>query len=214
MVPALGVDPPGAAPPTRPPGLREVHVSASLLDDFLRIAAANTGRGIETCGILAGVLSGGGARGASSGDVDGGSVFTITTLIIPKQRGTADTVAAEAEEEIFEAQDARGLFPLGWVHTHPAQACFLSSVDVHTQCGYQTMLDEAIAAVMAPRDAAGRRCGLFRLSTPEGLALVRACPHRGFHAHPRPASKAGTIYELCGHVYLNPRVAHEVVDLR
>lgn len=158
----------------------------------------------------------GGAAAASpsSSGVDGGSVFTITTLIIPKQRGTADTVAAEAEEEIFAAQDERGLFPLGWVHTHPAQACFLSSVDVHTQCGYQTMLDEAIAAVMAPRDVTGRRCGLFRLSTPEGLALVRDCPLRGFHAHPRPKSRAGTIYELCGHVYLNPRVGHEVVDLR
>jgi len=29
------------------------------------------------------------------------------------------------------------------------------SIDVHTHCGYQTMLDEAIAIVMAPTD----RCG-------------------------------------------------------
>jgi len=212
MVPALGVDPPGAAPASPLPGLREVHVSAALLDDFLRIAAANTARGVETCGILAGVLSN--ANGTPTSGIDGGSVFTITTLIIPKQKGTSDTVQAEAEEEIFAAQDERSLFPLGWVHTHPAQACFLSSVDVHTQCGYQMMLDEAIAAVMAPRDVTGRRCGLFRLSTPEGLALVRDCPARGFHAHPRPPGRAGTIYELCGHVYLNPRVGHQVVDLR
>lgn len=44
------------------------------------------------------------------------------------------------------------LYPLGWIHTHPTQTCFLSSIDVHTQCGYQTMLDEAVAIVMAPTD--------------------------------------------------------------
>ena len=53
------------------------------------------------------------------------------------QEGTSDTVAALGEEEIFEAQDSRGLFPLGWIHTHPSQTCFLSSIDIHTQCGYQ-----------------------------------------------------------------------------
>lgn len=41
------------------------------------------------------------------------------------------------EEEIFDVQDKRSLYPLGWIHTHPTQSCFLSSVDVHTQCGYQ-----------------------------------------------------------------------------
>lgn len=46
-------------------------------------------------------------------------------------------VQALNEEEIFEAQDSRSLYPLGWIHTHPTQTCFLSSVDVHTQCGYQ-----------------------------------------------------------------------------
>ena len=43
------------------------------------------------------------------------------------------------EEEIFDVQDKRSLYPLGWIHTHPTQTCFLSSVDVHTQCGYQVL---------------------------------------------------------------------------
>lgn len=43
-------------------------------------AVSNTRRGIETCGILAGELSADDA------------VFTITTLIVPKQEGTTDTV--------------------------------------------------------------------------------------------------------------------------
>jgi STAM-binding protein len=81
-------------------------------------------------------------------------------------------------------------------------------VDIHTQCGYQTMLDEAVAIVMAPSDAR-RQCGIFRLTTPEGLTHVQRCALRGFHAGCGSAQ-----YELCGHVYLNPRATHEVIDLR
>lgn len=156
--------------------------------------------GIESCGILAGTLS--------AGD----SIFRVTTLIIPKQEGTSDTVAALNEEEIYDAQASRELYPLGWIHTHPTQTCFLSSVDVHTQCGYQTMLDEAVAVVMAPGDARNK-CGIFRLTTPGGLQLVQKCPQRGFHPHP-PTATGQEVYELCGHVFLNPRTKHEVLDLR
>uniref|UniRef100_A0A7S0R6C5 MPN domain-containing protein n=1 Tax=Chlamydomonas leiostraca TaxID=1034604 RepID=A0A7S0R6C5_9CHLO len=181
-------------------GLRDVHVSVALMEEFLAYARANTSRGIESCGILAGRLS--------AND----SIFTITTLIIPKQTGTTDTVAALNEEEIFEVQFSQELYPLGWIHTHPTQTCFLSSVDVHTHCGYQTMLDEAVAIVMAPTDRS-RKCGIFRLSTPGGLQLVQRCGLRGFHAHP-DTSTGQDLYELCGHVYLNPRAKHSVIDLR
>ena len=180
--------------------MRDVHISCALMDEFLRYAIANTRRGIETCGILAGSLSADDAA------------FSISALIIPKQEGTSDTVQALAEEEIFEAQDSRSLYPLGWVHTHPTQSCFLSSVDVHTQCGYQTMLDEAIAIVMAPTDMK-TPVGIFRLTTPGGLKLIQNCPQRGFHAHP-PTTTGQPIYDLCNHVYLNPRIGFEVIDLR
>ena len=200
------------APPRARKGLRDVHIPAALLDDFLRAASAATSRNVEFCGILAGRLVGAGGDDGPSSSSHASRTFSICTLIIPKQEGTSDTVAALAEEEIFAAQDARGLFPLGWVHTHPSQSCFLSSVDVHTQSGYQTMLDEAVAVVCAPRDV-GRRCGIFRLSTPGGLRLVQRCERRGFHPHPSTAT-GQPLYELCGHVYLNPRVGHEVLDLR
>ncbi|GLI60591.1 hypothetical protein VaNZ11_002751 [Volvox africanus] len=133
--------------------LRDVHVSVALMEEFLHYARTNTSRGIGSCGILAGRL------------LAGDSTFAITTLIIPKQQGTSDTVQALNEEEIFEAQFSRELYPLGWIHTHPTQTCFLSSVDVHTQCGYQMMLEEAVAIVMAPTDQS-KKCGIFRLSTP------------------------------------------------
>eukprot|EP00884_Botryococcus_braunii_P019618 jgi/Botrbrau1/633/Bobra.0161s0024.2 len=202
VVPALGVDQPGG-PSKQKQGIREVHISFKLMDDFLRYAVSNTRRGIESCGILAGTLS---------TETDGSTLFRIDTLIIPKQEGTSDTVQALSEEEIFEVQDSRSLYPLGWIHTHPTQTCFLSSIDVHTQCGYQTMLDEAIAIVMAPRDTKSK-CGLFRLSTPGGLSLVQKCTQRGFHAH-APTSTGQPLYELCGHVFVNPRVDHQVLDLR
>ena len=76
----------------------------------------------------------------------------------------------------------------------------------------QTMLEEAVAIVMAPRDS-NKRCGIFRLTTPGGLQLVQKCPQRGFHTH-APTATGQSVYELCGHVYLNPRVQHDVVDLR
>ena len=76
----------------------------------------------------------------------------------------------------------------------------------------QTMLEEAVAIVMAPRDSR-KRCGLFRLSAPGGLQLVQKCPERGFHTH-AATKTCQPLYELCGHVYLNPRVQHDVVDLR
>ena len=48
------------------------------------------------------------------------------------------------EEELFAYchGDGRELIVLGWIHTHPRQGCFLSSVDVHTHCSYQLMLPE------------------------------------------------------------------------
>lgn len=203
---------PGPAPPEIPVSstgpkelakraqLRDVHVSVALIEEFLRFAAANTARGIETCGILAAQLS--------AND----SVFTISTLIIPKQKGTTDTVEMMSEEDVLMVHLDRELYPLGWIHTHPTQTCFLSSVDVHTQCSYQTMLDEAVAIVMAPADRS-KKCGIFRLTTPGGLSLVQKCERRGFHMHPE-TSTGQEMYELCGHVFLNDRVKHEVVDLR
>jgi hypothetical protein len=47
--------------------------------------------------------------------------------------GTSDTVEMLGEEEVWEVESSRELIPMGWIHTHPTQTCFLSSVDIHTQ---------------------------------------------------------------------------------
>ena len=69
------------------------------------------------------------------------------------------------EDQLFDFQMKHDLITLGWIHTHPTQSCFLSSVDLHTQLGYQLMLPEAVAIVMAPTDRR-RDHGCFSLTEP------------------------------------------------
>ncbi|KAG0470540.1 hypothetical protein HPP92_017240 [Vanilla planifolia] len=116
------------------------------------------------------------------------------------------------EEEIFNIQDERSLFPLGWIHTHPTQTCFMSSIDLHTHYSYQIMLPEAIAIVMAPTDT-DRKHGIFHLSDPSGVTVIRNCQERGFHPHEEP-SDGSPIYEHCSHVFMNTNIKFDVVDLR
>ncbi|XP_020251867.1 AMSH-like ubiquitin thioesterase 1 isoform X2 [Asparagus officinalis] len=176
----------------------QVHISAVLMDSFMRVAKSNTDRNLETCGVLAGSLK--------------NRNFFVTALIIPKQESTSDSCSTTNEEEIFEFQDKQSLFTLGWIHTHPTQSCFMSSIDVHTHYSYQIMLPEAIAIVMAPRDGS-RTHGIFRLTAPGGMSVIRQCQQRGFHPHPEPLD-GGPIYDRCSDVYMNPKLKFDVVDLR
>ncbi|XP_058091498.1 AMSH-like ubiquitin thioesterase 1 isoform X4 [Magnolia sinica] len=176
----------------------QVHISTKMMDSFMRMAKSNTDRNLETCGVLAGSLK--------------NRKFFVTALIIPKQESTSDSCQTTNEEEIFEVQDKQSLFPLGWIHTHPSQSCFMSSIDVHTHYSYQIMLPEAIAIVMAPTDSS-RKHGIFRLTTPGGMSVIRQCPQRGFHHHDEPAG-GGPIYDSCSDVYMNPSLKFDVMDLR
>ncbi|KAF7144745.1 hypothetical protein RHSIM_Rhsim04G0232600 [Rhododendron simsii] len=196
---------------------QHLHIPVKMMEDFLRLARENTAKNLETCGVLAGSLK--------------NRMFHISTLIIPKQESTSDSVrkllssAAITvellmplpcqtlnEEEIFEIQDTRSLFQLGWIHTHPSQTCFMSSVDLHTHYSYQVMLPEAIAIVMAPTDTSSPH-GIFHLSDPSGVSVIRNCQQRGFHPH-EEAEDGSPIYEHCSHVYMNERMKFDVVDLR
>ncbi|KAF8401362.1 hypothetical protein HHK36_012298 [Tetracentron sinense] len=177
---------------------QHLHIPVKMMEDFLRLARTNTAKNLETCGVLAGSLK--------------NRVFHITTLIVPKQESTSDSCQTMNEEEIFDVQDNLSLFPLGWIHTHPSQTCFMSSVDLHTHYSYQIMLPEAIAIVMAPTDASSPH-GIFHLSDPGGVSLIRNCQQRGFHPHEEPLD-GSPIYEHCSHVYMNPNLKFDVVDLR
>ncbi|KAG0089572.1 hypothetical protein BGZ92_004554 [Podila epicladia] len=178
-------------------GLRTMTVPLRLLDRFLNIVRPNTIKKLETCGILAGVLS--------------RNKLTVTTLIIPKQTATSDTCSTTNEDELFEFQMERDLMTLGWIHTHPTQTCFMSSVDLHTHCSYQLMLPEAIAIVCAPSHE--KDYGVFRLTDPPGLQVITNCRQKPlFHQHPGE----NDIYtDACdqGHVELVD-LDLDIVDLR
>uniref|UniRef100_A0A493T1B3 STAM binding protein n=2 Tax=Anas TaxID=8835 RepID=A0A493T1B3_ANAPP len=171
--------------------LRQVIVPRELCQKFLQLADANTVRGVETCGILCGKLM--------------RNEFTITHVIVPKQYGGPDYCNTENEEELFLIQDQHGLVTLGWIHTHPTQTAFLSSVDLHTHCSYQMMLPESIAIVCSPKY---QETGFFKL-TEHGLEEISSCRQKGFHPH----SKDPPLFTTCNHVSV---VERDVVlmDLR
>uniref|UniRef100_A0A1A8FDI4 STAM binding protein n=4 Tax=Nothobranchius korthausae TaxID=1143690 RepID=A0A1A8FDI4_9TELE len=171
--------------------LRQLAVPAELCRSFLRLAEANTSRAIETCGILCGKLT----RNA----------FTVTHVIVPKQCGGPDYCDTENEEELFLVQDQYDLITLGWIHTHPTQTAFLSSVDLHTHCSYQIMLPEAVAIVCSPKF---NEIGYFRL-TDRGVDEISTCRQKGFHPH----SKEPPLFTHAGHVTITDDSV-SVMDLR
>ncbi|VFV27245.1 Hypothetical predicted protein [Lynx pardinus] len=172
-------------------GLRCVVLSRDLCHKFLLLAESNTVRGVETCGILCGKLT--------------HNEFTITHVIVPKQSAGPDYCDVENVEELFSVQDQHGLLTLGWIHTHPTQTAFLSSVDLHTHCSYQLMLPEAIAIVCSPKH---RDTGIFRL-TNAGMLEVSACKKKGFHPH----TKDPRLFSICKHVLVKD-IKITMLDLR
>lgn len=174
-------------------GLRAVIVPQSVMKQFLHLAQPNTDRSVETCGILAGKLS--------------YSKFTVTHLLIPQQTGTADSCTTGSEEDLFSYQDKYDLITLGWIHTHPTQTAFMSSVDLHTHCSYQLMMPEAIAIVCSPKY---QETGMFSLTPDFGLDYIANCREKGFHPHP----KEPTLYEECTHVQLDENAQIILADLR
>ena len=99
--------------------------------------------------------------------------------MIPPQRGTHNTVEMLSDEVVANHLIDSGLNVVGWIHTHPSQTAFLSSVDVHTQYNYQAILNEAVAVVCAPTYGVNK---WFRL-TEAGMRIVGGCPMDGFHEH-------------------------------
>ncbi|XP_061857619.1 AMSH-like protease [Colius striatus] len=171
--------------------LRGVILPRNLCHKFLLLAETNTVRGIETCGILCGKLT--------------HNEFTITHVIVPKQSSGPDYCDMENVEELFGIQDQYDLLTLGWIHTHPTQTAFLSSVDLHTHCSYQLMLPEAIAIVCSPKH---NDTGIFRL-TNAGMLEVSACKKKGFHPH----TKDPRLFNSCTHV-VGKDLKLIVLDLR
>lgn len=187
--------------------MRTVFLPHELETTFINIANSNTVKNLETCGILCGKLN----RNA----------FFVTHLIIPDQDSTSNTCSTKNEELMFEYIDNEDpdLFILGWIHTHPTQSCFLSSIDLHTQNSYQIMLNEAIAIVCSPSDKFQKQFGIFRLTDPPGVPIITNCNKSGFHPH-----EEKNLYVECnrlsnkdfqsGHVVVKNKLPFKLKDLR
>ncbi|XP_018109746.1 STAM binding protein S homeolog isoform X2 [Xenopus laevis] len=172
-------------------GLRHVKIPRDVCFKFLHLSENNTQRGVETCGILCGKLL--------------QNEFTITHVIVPKQSGGPDYCNTESEEDLFLIQDQQGLITLGWIHTHPTQTAFLSSVDLHTHCSYQMMLPESIAIVCSPKF---QETGFFKL-TDYGMKEIGECRQKGFHPH----CKDPPLFSSSSHVSVTEQDV-TVMDLR
>ena len=188
-VPAVPTAPkPGLA------GLRPVRLPPAMISEFLGRAEANSARDVETCGWIAGSLVAG--------------KYVATALVLAKQEGTANSCTTLDEVEVLEFLSKEELVILGWIHTHPSQTAFLSSVDLHMQCSYQSMLPEAIAVVCSIKYADTQ---IFRLTTPRGLQTISACTQSGFHPHDEPREE---LFEVCSHVLPDPSVQWVCRDFR
>jgi STAM-binding protein len=115
----------------------------------------------------------------------------------------------DEEELVMQFTEERALITLGWIHTHPSQSCFMSSVDLHTHSGFQRMLPESFAVVCAPKSTPN--FGIFRLTDPPGLQTILNC-HAKEAFHPHPDIPIYTDADK-GHVQMKD-IPLEIVDLR
>lgn len=175
--------------------LRSVRLPRDCLPKFVSIARVNTAHNRETCGLLLGK--------------DKGGKYVVTTLLIPKQHSTSDTCTMDEEELVLQFTEERHLITLGWIHTHPTQSCFMSSVDLHTHSGFQRMLPESFAVVCAPSSTPS--FGIFRLTDPDGLKAILSCTAKeAFHPHAEIP-----IYTDCDNSHVQMKdMSIEIVDLR
>ncbi|KAK2958745.1 putative STAM-binding protein [Blattamonas nauphoetae] len=184
--------------------VRHVFLSSALFQMFIQAAHYNNSINIETCGILCGRMvdvpiqflarfSKGMVNTPNTPTV---SVLLITQIVMPPQHGTSDTVVAEKEEVLEEhITSSNELIMIGWIHTHPTQKAFLSSIDLHTHLPYQMMMPESIAIVVAIREAS---VAVFTLSS-VGEAVLRKCPLSGFHRHEGEQLPSRPFYGIATH---------------
>ena len=171
---------------------KAVQIPKELGEVFLQFSRDNILNNTETCGVL--------------GGKDAGTEFVVTRLIIPKQQGTSDSCTALDKQSIHDVFEKHNCIVLGWIHTHPSQTAFLSSVDLHNHFGYQCQLQEAVTIVCSIKYN-NKIC--FHL-TRHGMNVIKDCKQSGFHQH---SNTITSLYEQCSHVEFRD-IDFDVEDLR
>ncbi|KAI0259026.1 hypothetical protein BC834DRAFT_834252 [Gloeopeniophorella convolvens] len=176
--------------------LMAVNLPYDCLQRFISIGRINTERNRETCGLLLGRQK--------------GKRYVMTTLLIPKQFSTHNACTIEDEVDIAHFAKQRALVTLGWIHTHPTESCFMTSIDLHMQGIFQSVLPEAFAVVCSPKHSPNFR--LYRLTDPSGIRTILSCEETNvLHTHPERQ-----LYAPTDHVRIKAAgsMPMEVVDLR
>ncbi|KAI1375765.1 Mov34-domain-containing protein [Hypoxylon crocopeplum] len=147
---------------THPHFFQHVRISAVAL--IKMVMHARSGGSIEIMGLM-------------QGYTDGDTIVVTDAFGLPVE-GTETRVNAQndANEYMIEYlqlsrdQGARQENAVGWYHSHPGYGCWLSGIDVGTQCMQQQFNDPFVAVVIDPDRtiSAGRvEIGAFR-TFPEG----------------------------------------------
>eukprot|EP01084_Bolivina_argentea_P169764 294253_1 len=189
--------PPKIAPKVAP---TTVVISRTMISTFMnKFAMENTNKNIETGGILLG------SKNEST------NTFTVTHILLPKQSGTANAVFMKNENEWAQVCDTLSLQFGGWIHTHPKQQCFMSSVDLHTQLNMQTLNNSAIGIVVAPTDCTE----IFRL-TSSGVQFLSNCTTNGHHVHANKHHEdiSPLLYEKAKNIVIESSMQCIFMDIR
>lgn len=144
-----------------------------------------------------------------------GSELVVTAVLVPNQRGSSDMCEMTNEEEIWEcvpsyARNRRSCrsrrnpplrrhidqdqINLGWVHTHPTQTSFMSSIDLHIHMPYQMLLDE-VAAYRGRTHPAFEADG--RINTPTRLSRSRSFSRRSTYRRAASSASATRTRPAC-----------------
>ncbi|XP_077974183.1 STAM-binding protein-like [Styela clava] len=174
-------------------GLRTVISPRDLPQKFMQYAKSNTMNNIETCGVLFGNLS--------------QNMFVITHVLLPQQTGTSDSCTTSNEEDLWEFQAQYDGICLGWIHTHPSQTAFLSSVDLHTHYPYQCLMAESVAIVCSGKF---NETGYFMLTPGQGMKEIGNCSKPGHHPH----QTNPPLFQSCDHVQVSDSHQVEFMDWR
>ena len=148
--------------------LSKIVLHEQLVTSFLQLVQDDVQLEIETCGLL-------------YADKADENTLTVTSCILPDQIGHPNTfnVTELGNTQLVDFCNCnQHLSLVGWIHTHPTQDCFLSSVDLHTQFLYQTQVEvtTGIAIVVAPRRPGldGKPYGVFSM-TQQGMLMIQHC---------------------------------------
>ena len=172
----------------------DMHIPSNLVSEFEKLSRANTERGLETGGIIAGQ------------QLDG--YYQVTHLIIPEQTARSDYWEVQDERQITNHFVYNpDMIMLGLIHTHPNMTSFLSSVDIHALWDYARHNPSLVSIVLAPEKGTSPAFCLTSL----GLTEVGKCKQNGFHKHKKNDKR---LYREADHTLDDQTLDTIVVDLR